>query len=76
MPAIRLRCTPSRRKNAYMASKSARSDPPKRNKSGTRVLGRSAVTGRFILTPASKGSSRAIQKTRTAVKSLHSEKKK
>jgi hypothetical protein len=58
-----------------MASKSAHSDSPKRSKSGTPVLGRSAATGRFVLAPASKGSSRAIQKTRTAVKSLHSKKK-
>jgi hypothetical protein len=60
---------------ASMASKSTRSDSPKRSKSGTAVLGRSAATGGYVLVPATKGSSTAIRKTRTAVKRLHSKKK-
>lgn len=75
MPAIRLRCTPSRRKILFMASKSAPPDSPKRTRSGTPVLGRSAATGLYVLKPVTKGSSVAIRKTRTAIKSLHSKKK-
>lgn len=60
---------------ADMASKSARPDLPKRSKSGTPVLGRSAATGLYVLRPVTKGSSVAIRKTRTTVKSLHSKKK-
>jgi hypothetical protein len=58
-----------------MASKSARPDSPKRSRSGTPVLGRSAATGLYVLKPVAKGSSLAIRKTRTAVRSLHSKKK-
>jgi hypothetical protein len=58
-----------------MASKSTRSDSPKRSKSGTAVLGLSAATGRYVLVPVTKGSSAAIRKTRAAVRRLHSEKK-
>jgi hypothetical protein len=58
-----------------MASKSTRSDSPKRSRSGTPVLGRSAATGLYVLKPVTKGSSVAIRKTRTAVKSLHSKQK-
>lgn len=60
---------------AVMASKSARPDSPKRSKSGTPVLGRSAATGLYVLKPVTKGSSVAIRKTRSTVKSLHSKKK-
>lgn len=57
---------------ASMASKSTRSASAKRSRSGTPVLGRSVATGGYVLVPATKGSSAAIRKTRTAVRRLHS----
>lgn len=59
-----------------MATRASDSIKLKGTKQDTRVLGRSAATGRFILAPASsKGASITIKEANSAVKSVSSKKK-
>jgi hypothetical protein len=60
-----------------MATRASESVKTKDTRHDTRVLGRSAATGRLILLPASsKGASITIKEANTAVKSVSSKKKK
>jgi len=47
----------------------------KRPASEAKKVGRNAVTGKFVLAPASKGGKITIAKARSAASSLHSAKK-
>jgi len=59
-----------------MVTSASESTNRKDTKHDTRVLGRSAATGRFILHPASsKGATITIKEANTAVKSVSSKKK-
>jgi hypothetical protein len=55
-----------------MATKSSDSLPRKSGKSGAKVLGRSAATGKLILSPASKGSTGLVRDVTKAAESLRS----
>ena len=60
-----------------MATRVSESVKGKDTKLDSRVLGRSAATGRFILRPASsKGASITIKKAKTAVRRVSSKKQK
>jgi hypothetical protein len=48
----------------------------KSGKQGSAVLGRSAATGRFVMTPASKRGSISIEKAKEAAKSVTGREKK
>jgi hypothetical protein len=48
----------------------------KAGKHGSVVLGRSAATGRFVMTPASKRGSISVKEAKAAAKSVTSTKKK
>jgi hypothetical protein len=59
-----------------MATRASDSVKGKDSKHDTRVLGRSAATGRYVLRPASsKGASITIKEANTAVKSVSHKKK-
>lgn len=60
---------------ATMATKSSDSVQRKTGKSGARVLGRSAATGRYVLSPASKGASVSVKEVTAAVENLRSKQK-
>lgn len=48
---------------------------PKMGKAGSHVAGRSAATGRFVLNPASKGSSITIREASRVARDVQSKKK-
>lgn len=54
---------------------STNSASPKTGKPGSLVAGRSAATGRFVLSPASKGSSITIRDVSRAARDVQSKKK-
>jgi hypothetical protein len=54
---------------------STNSASPKSGKHGSLVAGRSAATGRFVLSPASKGSSITVREVRRAAEDVQSKKK-
>ena len=58
-----------------MATRSDRARS-KLGKHGSAVLGRSAATGRFVMTPASKRGSISVKEAKAAAKSITSTKKK
>jgi hypothetical protein len=58
-----------------MATKSSESLRRKSGKSGAQVLGRSAATGKFVLSPASKRSTVSVRDVTKAVESLRSKRK-
>ena len=55
---------------------STQSVSTKSDKRSGEVLGRSAATGRFVLRPASKGSTITVREAKTAARGLSSSKKK
>lgn len=65
-----------RRHMHIMATKFSESTAKKTTKSSSEVLGRSALTGRFVLAPAtSKGATITMREANSAVKSVISKKK-
>lgn len=54
---------------------STNSASPKMGKQGSHVAGRSAATGRFVLSPASKGSSITIREVSRVARDVQSKKK-
>lgn len=54
---------------------STNSASPKAGKQGSHVAGRSAATGRFVLSPASKGSSITIREVSRVARDVQSKKK-
>jgi hypothetical protein len=52
-----------------------KSTSSERSKPASKVLGRSAVTGRFVMKPASKAGSISVREARAAVAHLRSGKK-
>jgi hypothetical protein len=54
---------------------STNSASPKTGKPGSHVAGRSAATGRFVLSPASKGSTITVREVSRVVRDVQSKKK-
>jgi hypothetical protein len=59
-----------------MATRSSDSAARRSDRQDSKVLGRSAATGRFVLKPATKGGSISIREANTAVKTVSGSNKK
>ena len=74
MSALRV-ANPTAKEHIHCMATAAPSSTSKSTSTGAKKLGRSAVTGQFVLAPATKGGKITIAKARSAANTVHSSKK-
>ncbi len=75
-PTGHLENVPLKVQIAPLATKQSKASKPKFTRSGTEIVGRSAVTGHYVLMPVSKEGAISLARVREAVKFVNSQKKK